>query len=129
MEKTLTISSVAPLLVATAEPMNRPQELLWQWQMSANSSHSPTACLSSCIQLILTLCLDREINIPSLVSHPNSLSTEYTQLLPASLAKVSQRIDMSIDPILPHFLHCDVRREIFIDNDPNDPVGGAYNFH
>jgi hypothetical protein len=57
----------------------------------------------------------------------HSRAAEYSQLLPTGFAKISQRIDVSIDPIRTHLLHCDVRCEILIDNDPNDSVGGVHN--
>jgi len=47
--------------------------------------------------------------------------------LPARLAEISERIDASIDPIRPHFFHCNVRRKISIDNDATYRVSGLNN--
>ena len=55
----------------------------------------------------------------------HSLSPKDFQLLPTRLAEISQRIDMSINPVRSHLHHCDVRREIFIDNCPHNSVGGC----
>lgn len=32
-----------------------------------------------------------------------------------------------MDPIRTDFFRCDVWREIFMDNDPNDSIGGVHN--
>ena len=50
------------------------------------------------------------------------------QLFWARLAEIPQRIDVFVDPIRPHFVQCDVRREIRVDDDPNHCVGGLHDF-
>ena len=57
----------------------------------------------------------------------NSIPSKCLQLLPTRLAEISQRIDVSIYPIRPHFLQCNVRRKIFVDNDATHRVGGLHN--
>jgi hypothetical protein len=54
------------------------------------------------------------------VSHSSSLSTKYLQLLPTRLAEITPRIDVLTNPICTHLLHCYVRGEIFIENDPDE---------
>ena len=58
---------------------------------------------------------------------PNSIPSKSLQLLPTRLAEISERIDMFTYPIVPHFLHCDVRRKICIDNDATHGVGSLHN--
>ena len=50
------------------------------------------------------------------------------ELLPASLGEISQRINMTADPILSHLRHRHVRREIRVDDDPDQSIGGVYDF-
>src|SRR6516164_8279868 len=59
--------------------------------------------------------------------HTNSIPAKCLQLLPTRLAEISERIDVSIYPIVPHFLHCNVRRKICIDNDAAHSVGSLNN--
>src|SRR5580700_1722315 len=44
------------------------------------------------------------------------------QLFSASLAEIPQRIDVSVDPTLPHLMQGDIRREIGVDDDANHRV-------
>ena len=58
----------------------------------------------------------------------NSIASECLQLLPTRLAEIAERIDVFAYPIVSHLPHCDVQREICIDNDATDSVGGLHNW-